>query len=165
MLFRSKQFGALLVKLGIPQPENGTALTAEEARSVASKLGYPVLVRPSYVLGGRAMVIAYDESTLDQYMREAVDYAAPGRPILIDRFLEDAIEVDVDALCDSEHVIIGGIMEHIEEAGIHSGDSSCVLPPYHSTGTARAASSRNSSSNVSTRRSQGSKASMPVMAA
>jgi len=125
-----KQFGQLLVKLGIPQPENGTALNAEEARAVAAKLSYPVLVRPSYVLGGRAMVIAYDETTLDQYMREAVDYAAPGRPILIDRFLEDATEVDVDALCDGDNVIIGGVMEHIEEAGIHSGDSSCVLPPF-----------------------------------
>ncbi|MSO21057.1 MAG: carbamoyl-phosphate synthase large subunit [Acidobacteria bacterium] len=125
-----KQFGGLLIQLDIPQPENGTALNAEEARAVATKLGYPVLVRPSYVLGGRAMVIAYDEATLDQYMREAVDYASPGRPILIDRFLEDAIEVDVDALCDGENVVIGGIMEHIEEAGIHSGDSSCVLPSF-----------------------------------
>ena len=123
-----RRFGDLLQRLDIPQPENGTAVTASEAREIAARLGYPVLVRPSYVLGGRAMVIAYDETTLDEYMREAVDYSDPGRPILIDRFLEDATEVDVDALCDGEDVLIAGIMEHIEEAGIHSGDSSCVLP-------------------------------------
>jgi carbamoyl-phosphate synthase large subunit len=125
-----RRFGDLLRRLDIPQPENGTAVAANEAREIAARLGYPVLVRPSYVLGGRAMVIAYDETTLDEYMREAVDYSDPGRPILIDRFLEDATEVDVDALCDRENVLIAGIMEHIEEAGIHSGDSSCVLPSY-----------------------------------
>jgi carbamoyl-phosphate synthase large subunit len=125
-----RRFGELLVQLGIPQPENGSATSIPEARAIASRIGYPVLVRPSYVLGGRAMVIAYDEATLDEYMREAVDYSSPGRPILIDRFLEDATEVDVDALCDGEQVLIGGIMEHIEEAGIHSGDSSCVLPSF-----------------------------------
>jgi len=125
-----RRFGELLRKLDIPQPENGTATTLAEAREIAARIGYPVLVRPSYVLGGRAMVIAYDETTLDEYMREAVDYSDPGRPILIDRFLEDATEVDVDALSDGDDVLIAGIMEHIEEAGIHSGDSSCVLPSF-----------------------------------
>jgi len=124
-----KRFGDLLRKLDIPQPKNGTAVTAEEARVIARQIGYPVLVRPSYVLGGRAMVIVYDESTLDSYMQAAVQ-VSPERPILIDEFLEDAYEVDVDALCDDEQVVIGGIMEHIEEAGVHSGDSSCVLPAY-----------------------------------
>ncbi len=124
-----KRFGGLLQKLDIPQPQNGTAVTLEEARAVARSIGYPVLVRPSYVLGGRAMVIVYDESMLDNYMGAAV-LVSRERPILIDKFLEDAYEVDVDALCDDEQVVIGGIMEHIEEAGIHSGDSSCVLPTY-----------------------------------
>src|SRR5215813_462050 len=124
-----KLFGDLLRKLDIPQPQNGTAVTVDEARSVARQIGYPVLVRPSYVLGGRAMVIVYDESSLDNYMSAAVQVSRE-RPILIDKFLEDAYEVDVDALCDDEQVVIGGIMEHIEEAGIHSGDSSCVLPTY-----------------------------------
>jgi carbamoyl-phosphate synthase large subunit len=128
-----RQFGALLTSLGIPQPENGSATSLPEAREIAARIGYPVLVRPSYVLGGRAMVIAYDEATLDEYMQEAVEYSEPGRPILIDRFLEDATEVDVDALSDGEQVLIGGIMEHIEEAGIHSGDSSCVLPSFSLT--------------------------------
>ena len=123
-----KRFGELLTSLHIPQPENGSATTLPEAREIAARIGYPVLVRPSYVLGGRAMVIAYDEAILDEYMREAVEYSTPGRPILIDRFLEDATEVDVDALSDGEQVLLAGIMEHIEEAGIHSGDSSCVLP-------------------------------------
>src|ERR1041384_6607664 len=124
-----KRFGDLLRTLDIPQPQNGTAVTLEEARAVARHIGYPVLVRPSYVLGGRAMVIVYDESSLDNYMNAAVQVSRE-RPILIDKFLEDAYEVDVDALCDDEQVVIGGIMEHIEEAGIHSGDSSCVLPTY-----------------------------------
>ncbi|PYR92315.1 MAG: carbamoyl-phosphate synthase large subunit, partial [Acidobacteria bacterium] len=124
-----KRFGDLLRKLNIPQPQNGTAVTLEEARSVARQIGYPVLVRPSYVLGGRAMVIVYDESSLDNYMSAAVQVSHE-RPILIDKFLEDAYEIDVDALCDDEQVVIGGIMEHIEEAGVHSGDSSCVLPTY-----------------------------------
>src|SRR2546427_754590 len=124
-----KRFGDLLRKLNIPQPQNGTAVTLEEARSVARQIGYPVLVRPSYVLGGRAMVIVYDDSSLDNYMSAAVQVSHQ-RPILIDKFLEDAYEIDVDALCDDEQVVIGGIMEHIEEAGIHSGDSSCVLPTY-----------------------------------
>ena len=124
-----KRFGDLLTKLDIPQPQNGTAVTLEEARGVARQIGYPVLVRPSYVLGGRAMVIVYDESMLDNYMNAAVQVSHE-RPILIDKFLEDAYEVDVDALCDNEQIVVAGIMEHIEEAGVHSGDSSCVLPTY-----------------------------------
>jgi len=123
-----KLFGRVLDDLGIPAPPYGTATSADEALAVARRLGFPVLVRPSYVLGGRAMVIAYEEDTVRLYMQEASLYA-PDRPVLIDRFLEDAIEVDVDAISDGEDVLIGGIMEHIEEAGIHSGDSSCVLPP------------------------------------
>jgi carbamoyl-phosphate synthase large subunit len=123
-----KLFGKLLEELGIPAPANGSATGVEEACEIARRIGYPVLVRPSYVLGGRAMVIAYDEETVRQYMREAVSFSQD-RPVLIDRFLEDATEVDVDALADGEEVLIAGIMEHIEEAGVHSGDSSCVLPP------------------------------------
>jgi carbamoyl-phosphate synthase large subunit len=123
-----KLFGKLLEELGIPAPANGSATGVEEACEIARRIGYPVLVRPSYVLGGRAMVIAYDEETVRQYMREAVSFSQD-RPVLIDRFLEDATEVDVDALADGEDVLIAGIMEHIEEAGVHSGDSSCVLPP------------------------------------
>ncbi|MGH9533616.1 MAG: carbamoyl-phosphate synthase large subunit [Terriglobales bacterium] len=124
-----RRFGALLARLGIPQPENGTATTVAEAVAVAERIGYPVLVRPSYVLGGRAMAIVYEREELQRYMREATEYSQ-ARPVLIDRFLEDAVEVDVDALADGQDVVIGGIMEHIEEAGIHSGDSSCVLPPF-----------------------------------
>jgi carbamoyl-phosphate synthase large subunit len=123
-----KLFGKLLEDLKIPCPANGTATSVEEACAVASRIGYPVLVRPSYVLGGRAMVIAYDEEMVRQYMREAVTFSQE-RPVLVDRFLEDATEVDVDALGDGTDVLIAGIMEHIEEAGVHSGDSSCVLPP------------------------------------
>jgi len=123
-----KRFGALLNELGIPQPENGTATSIEGARGIAERIGYPVLVRPSYVLGGRAMVIVYDEESLDQYMRTAVDFSHD-RPVLIDKFLEQAAEFDVDALADDSACVIAGIQEHIEEAGIHSGDSSCVLPP------------------------------------
>ena len=122
-----KLFGQLLDELAIPCPENGTATSVEEACEVARRIGYPVLVRPSYVLGGRAMVIAYDEDMVRQYMREAVTFSQE-RPVLIDRFLEDATEIDVDALGDGDDVLIAGIMEHIEEAGVHSGDSSCVLP-------------------------------------
>ena len=122
-----KRFGKLLEELQIPQPPGGTATSVAEALAVGERIGYPVLVRPSYVLGGRAMVIAYNAAAVDQYMREAVEYSQE-RPVLIDHFLENAIEVDVDALCDSEDVLIAGIMQHIEEAGIHSGDSSCVLP-------------------------------------
>jgi len=122
-----KRFGKLLEELDIPQAPGAMAASIEEAVAGANRVGYPVLVRPSYVLGGRAMVIAYDEETVTRYMKEAVEYSQD-RPVLIDHFLEDAIEVDVDALSDGEDVIIGGIMQHIEEAGIHSGDSSCVLP-------------------------------------
>src|SRR2546425_2119297 len=123
-----KRFGTLLRELGIPQPENGTATSIGEAREIAERIGYPVLVRPSYVLGGRAMAIVYDEETLDRYMRTAVDFSHD-RPVLIDKFLEQAAEFDVDALADESACVIAGIQEHIEEAGIHSGDSSCVLPP------------------------------------
>jgi carbamoyl-phosphate synthase large subunit len=122
-----KRFGELLAGLKIPMPENGTAVSPEEAREIAGKIGYPVVVRPSYVLGGRAMAIVYDEQSLDDYMRSAVD-ASPEKPILIDKFLERAGEIDVDALADETTVVIAGIQEHIEEAGIHSGDSSSVLP-------------------------------------
>jgi carbamoylphosphate synthase large subunit/methylglyoxal synthase len=123
-----KRFGALLDKLNIPCPSNGTAVSADEAKVIAEKIGYPVLVRPSYVLGGRAMAIVYDEESLVDYMRSAVD-ASPEKPILIDKFLERAAELDVDAMADETACIIAGIQEHIEEAGIHSGDSSSVLPP------------------------------------
>ncbi len=122
-----KRFSALLQELKIPQPENGTAISPEESKVIADKIGYPVIVRPSFVLGGRAMAIVYDELTLNEYMRSAVD-ASPEKPILIDKFLERAVEIDVDALADETAVVICGIQEHIEEAGIHSGDSSSVLP-------------------------------------
>ncbi|HKX82705.1 MAG TPA: carbamoyl-phosphate synthase large subunit, partial [Pyrinomonadaceae bacterium] len=122
-----KRFGALLEELNIPSPENGTAVSAAEAKEIANKIGYPVVVRPSYVLGGRAMAIVYDDASLDEYMRSAVD-ASPEKPILIDKFLERAGEIDVDALADDTAVVIAGIQEHIEEAGIHSGDSSSVMP-------------------------------------
>ncbi len=124
-----KRFGALIKKLGIRQPENGTAVSTDEAIAIAEQIGYPVLVRPSYVLGGRAMAIVYDRDALIAYMRNAIE-ASPERPVLIDRFLEDAHEFDVDAVADPTAVVIGGIMQHIESAGVHSGDSACVLPPY-----------------------------------
>jgi carbamoyl-phosphate synthase large subunit len=127
-----KRFSALLRELDIPQPESGTATSLEEAKVVAQRIGYPVLIRPSYVLGGRAMAIAYDEARLEGYVREAV-LASPEHPILVDRFLEDAFEVDVDAVADGERVVIGGILQHIEEAGVHSGDSAMVLPTYKIT--------------------------------
>ncbi|HET6976040.1 MAG TPA: carbamoyl-phosphate synthase large subunit [Pyrinomonadaceae bacterium] len=123
-----KRFGALLQELGIPQPDNGMAASVEEAREIAQRIGYPVLVRPSYVLGGRAMAIVYDQEALETYVRNAVGFT-PDRPVLIDKFLEQAAEFDVDALADDTACVIAGIQEHIEEAGIHSGDSSCVLPP------------------------------------
>jgi len=124
-----KRFQQMLKKLKIIQPENGTATSFKEARKVANRIGYPVVVRPSYVLGGRAMEIVYDDEGLSGFMEKAVE-ASPERPILIDKFLEDAIEVDVDAIADGERCVIGGIMEHIEQAGIHSGDSAMVLPPH-----------------------------------
>ena len=124
-----ERFQAILEKLDLRQPPNGIATNTEGARAAAEQIGYPVLVRPSYVLGGRAMEICYDHDSLAQYMTEAVD-VSPDKPVLIDKFLEDAIEVDVDAISDGETTIIGGIMEHIEEAGVHSGDSACALPPH-----------------------------------
>ena len=124
-----ERFGALARQHNILVPEHGTATTEAQALTVAQRIGFPVVVRPSYVLGGRAMAIVYDESTLREYVQYAME-AAPGHPILIDRFLEDAIELDVDAVCDGHEVIIAGVMEHIEEAGIHSGDSTAVIPPY-----------------------------------
>ncbi len=123
------RFGDLLERLDIPAPAHGTARSVEDAVTVAQMVGYPVVVRPSYVLGGRAMAIVDGEDALRRYMIDALS-AAPDRPILIDQFLEDAFEVDVDAICDGQMLVIGGIMQHIEEAGIHSGDSACVLPPY-----------------------------------
>ena len=122
-------FQAMLKKLHLTQPSNGTAQSIAEATKVAQKIGYPVIVRPSYVLGGRAMKIVYDSNDLEDFTRLAIE-ASPEHPVLIDKFLEDAIEVDVDAICDGHATVIGGIMEHIEEAGVHSGDSACVLPPY-----------------------------------
>ncbi|QDV23252.1 carbamoyl-phosphate synthase large subunit [Aureliella helgolandensis] len=124
-----EKFQKLLQTLGLKQPPNAIARTMEQARAEAKKVGYPALVRPSFVLGGRAMEICYDNAQFERYVAEAF-IVAEGQPVLIDKFLEDAIEVDVDALCDGEHVVVTGIMEHIEEAGVHSGDSACVLPPY-----------------------------------
>ncbi len=123
-----ERFSQILKELNIPQAPGATVFNEEDAIKVANEIGYPVLVRPSYVLGGRAMEIVYNEDDLKEYMREAVRVSSE-HPILIDKFLEDAIEVDVDAVCDGEDIFIGGIMEHIEEAGVHSGDSACVVPP------------------------------------
>ncbi len=123
-----EKFTEVLQKLGIPQAEYGTCYSLEEAKEIAARIGYPVLVRPSYVLGGRAMEIVYDEEELDRYVQEAIEISGE-HPVLVDKFLQEAIEVDVDAICDGGDVFIGGIMEHIEHAGIHSGDSACVLPP------------------------------------
>ena len=128
-------FGAVLAKAGLRAPAHGTATSFEEARGIADEIGYPVLVRPSYVLGGRGMEIVYDEATLRDYIGRATEIS-PDHPVLVDRFLDDAIEIDVDALCDATgEVYIGGVMEHIEEAGIHSGDSSCALPPITLAGS------------------------------
>ncbi|BCJ30567.1 carbamoyl-phosphate synthase large subunit [Actinocatenispora sera] len=121
-------FGKLLTDAGLAAPQYGTATSFDEAKAIADEIGYPVLVRPSYVLGGRGMEIVYDEATLRGYIDRATE-ASPEHPVLVDRFLDDAIEIDVDALCDGEQVFLGGVMEHIEEAGVHSGDSSCTLPP------------------------------------
>ena len=122
------EFGAVLAAAGLPAPRHGTARSYQEARAIADEIGYPVLVRPSYVLGGRGMEIVYDDETLEAYVRRAAQ-AGPEHPVLIDRFLDDAIEIDVDALYDGTELYLGGVMEHIEEAGIHSGDSACALPP------------------------------------
>ncbi|MGU3433250.1 carbamoyl-phosphate synthase large subunit [Actinomycetes bacterium M1A6_2h] len=122
------EFGEVLAAAGLPAAKFGTAITFEGAKRIAADIGYPVLVRPSYVLGGRGMEIVYDEASLDDYISRATELT-PEHPVLVDRFLEDAIEIDVDALCDGTDVFIGGVMEHIEEAGIHSGDSACALPP------------------------------------
>ncbi|WP_069166438.1 carbamoyl-phosphate synthase large subunit [Nocardia altamirensis] len=122
------EFGDVLVAAGLPAPKYGTATTFAQAKKIAATIGYPVLVRPSYVLGGRGMEIVYDETSLEGYISRATELS-PEHPVLVDRFLEDAIEIDVDALCDGEEVYLGGVMEHIEEAGIHSGDSACALPP------------------------------------
>ncbi|WP_327118763.1 carbamoyl-phosphate synthase large subunit [Nocardia sp. NBC_01730] len=122
------EFGDVLVAAGLPAPKYGTATTFAQAEKIAAEIGYPVLVRPSYVLGGRGMEIVYDEKSLEGYISRATE-VSPEHPVLVDRFLEDAIEIDVDALCDGEEVYLGGVMEHIEEAGIHSGDSACALPP------------------------------------
>jgi carbamoyl-phosphate synthase large subunit len=122
------QFGKVLTEAGLPAPKFGTATSFDEAKEIADEIGYPVLVRPSYVLGGRGMEIVYDEESLSGYIARATE-VTPEHPVLVDRFLDDAIEIDVDALCDGEEVFIGGVMEHIEEAGVHSGDSSCALPP------------------------------------
>jgi carbamoyl-phosphate synthase large subunit len=124
-----EKFKDLLTRLNLKQPANGIARTNSQARNEAAKIGYPVLVRPSYVLGGRAMEICYDQQQLDRFVVDAFR-AAEGQPVLIDRFLEDATEVDVDAIADGRQVIVAGIMEHIEEAGVHSGDSACAIPPY-----------------------------------
>ena len=124
-----RRFGALLREEGIRQPEHGSATSLAEARAAAEAIGYPVMVRPSYVLGGRAMRICHDEATLVGYMNDAAEVSA-GHPVLLDRFLEDAVEVDLDLLCDGKRAVVCGILQHIEEAGIHSGDSAAVLPPY-----------------------------------
>ncbi|MCE9554986.1 MAG: carbamoyl-phosphate synthase large subunit [Planctomycetes bacterium] len=124
-----EKFQALLSRIGLKQPPNGIARTMEQARAQAQQIGFPVLVRPSFVLGGRAMEICYDQSQLERFVKEAF-IVAEGQPVLIDQFLEDAIEVDVDCISDGERVIVAGIMEHIEEAGVHSGDSACAIPPY-----------------------------------
>ena len=122
-------FSKLIDELGIKQPASGTTMDLQGAIFTARKIGFPVLVRPSFVLGGRAMEIVYDEGSMERYVRNAVE-ASPGRPILVDKFLEAAVEVDVDCLSDGERVVIGGVMQHIEEAGVHSGDSACVIPPH-----------------------------------
>jgi len=127
-----KRFKELLDKLGLRQAESGTAVSCDEAVDAANRIGYPVMVRPSYVLGGRAMEIVYDEDSIRSYMTRAVK-ASPDRPVLVDRYLEDAVEIDVDAICDGRDVVVAGIMEHIEEAGVHSGDSACSLPPFSLT--------------------------------
>jgi carbamoyl-phosphate synthase large subunit len=127
-----ERFKVLVDKLGLRQPASGTARSFSEAAAIASSISYPIMVRPSYVLGGRAMEIIYDEKSLKSYITQAIQVSSD-HPVLIDKYLEDAIEIDVDALSDGKTVVLGGIMEHIEEAGVHSGDSACSLPPYSLT--------------------------------
>jgi carbamoyl-phosphate synthase large subunit len=129
-----EKFARLLKRLGLAQPANGIARTMEQARAEAHKIGYPALVRPSFVLGGRAMEICYDQAQLERFVAEAF-IVAQGQPVLIDRFLEDAIEVDVDCISDGQRTVVAGIMEHIEEAGVHSGDSACAIPPFSLPGS------------------------------
>ncbi len=136
-----EKFQHILRRIGLRQPANGIARTMEQARAEAARIGYPNLVRPSFVLGGRAMEICYDQSQFERFVTEAF-IVSQGQPVLIDRFLEDAIEVDVDAIADGRQVVVAGIMEHIEEAGIHSGDSACALPPYSLNGADYAGNSR-----------------------
>src|SRR5438445_12715982 len=124
-----KIFAAMLDKLGLRQTPSGSAVGAEEAVAIAQRIGYPVLVRPSFVLGGRAMELVYNDEDLRRYMRSAIEVSSD-RPVLVDRFLEDAIEVDVDCIADGATSVIGAVMEHIEQAGIHSGDSACVIPTF-----------------------------------
>ncbi len=124
-----ERFAKLVNKLKLKQPDNGIAKSRDEAAAVAARIGYPVLLRPSYVLGGRAMEIVDSEAQLDDYIATAVNVSGDS-PVLVDQYLRDAIECDVDALCDGEQVVIAGVMQHIEEAGVHSGDSACTLPPY-----------------------------------
>ena len=124
-----ERFQQMIHKLGLLQPPNRTARSADEAIMLAEEIGYPLVVRPSYVLGGRAMEIVYNQEDLQRYMKEAVSVSNDS-PVLLDHFLNDAVEVDVDAICDGEQVLIGGIMQHIEQAGVHSGDSACSLPSY-----------------------------------
>src|SRR6185295_16987129 len=128
-----ERFQKLLNRLKLRQPPNRTARSPQKALAVAEEIGYPLVVRPSYVLGGRAMEIVYQQGDLERYMREAVKVSNDS-PVLLDRFLNDATEVDVDAVCDGSEVVIGGVMEHIEEAGVHSGDSACSLPPFSLSG-------------------------------
>jgi carbamoyl-phosphate synthase large subunit len=123
------RFKALLEKLDLRQPDNGTAMSYEQALQVAHRIGFPVVVRPSYVLGGRGMEIVYDDQTLEEFMHEAAE-VSPDHPVLIDKFLEEAVEIDVDAVSDGSDVVVAGVMEHIEEAGVHSGDSACATPPF-----------------------------------
>src|SRR5438132_4076839 len=129
-----KLFAVMLDKLGLRQTPNGSAVSMEEAVMIAQRIGYPVLVRPSFVLGGRAMELVYNDEDLRRYMRSAIEVSSD-RPVLVDRFLEDAIEVDVDCIADGETSVIGAVMEHIEQAGIHSGDSACVIPTFSLPGS------------------------------
>ena len=124
-----ERFQQLVTRLGLLQPANGTVRSEIEAIKLAKRIGYPLVVRPSYVLGGRAMEIVYEEADLRQYLEQAVNVSHDS-PVLLDKFLEDAIEVDIDAVCDGKNVLIAAVMEHIEQAGIHSGDSACTLPPF-----------------------------------